>query len=229
MKIADVPFTILRLQYRAARFPFQIIEEQLVTRLADESPARLIYERSLGALDVTVGNLLGAPDIAERGAALADRSEALLRAAELDAEADAQVREAGQNYRAGTEDAARQRQNAQAAKKQVVEEARQRADERKREADQNAGKRAAAVKERAEKTAAQRAAAVENAKHTEQSNISAAEKAVSKAAQAKLKDAQEKRTEAATTRSDADRVAELAEAEKEQRQQARAAEKNGSS
>ncbi len=72
----------------------------MVARLDNESPARLVYERSLGALDVTVGNLLGDPKIAERGAALAERSEALRLAAELDAEAGgAEVRDAGQEFK----------------------------------------------------------------------------------------------------------------------------------
>ncbi len=229
MKISDVPFAIMRLQYRAARVPLQIVEEQVVARLNNESPARLIYERSLGALDVTVGNLLGDERIAERGAALAERSEALRLAAELEAEAGAGVREAGQEFKARREDANRQQQNAQATKQKTVQESRQQAQTRKREAVKNAADRAAAQKKQADSAASQRTAAVENAKKTEQSHISAAEKTVTKAAQAKLEDAHDKRSEAAALRSDADRVTELAEVEKEKRQQARTAEKNGSS
>lgn len=228
MKISDVPFAILRLNYRAARLPLQIVEEQVVARLDTESPARLIYERSLGALDVTVGNLLGAPDIAERGAALAERSEALRLAAELDAEADAEVREAGQNFTARREAASRQRQNAQETKEKTKQEARQQAESRKRDAARNAADRAANVKERADKAASQRTAAVENAKQTEQAHIGAAEKAVTKAAQAKLDDAREKRSDVVTTKIEAERVSELVDAEKENRRQARVAE-NGSS
>lgn len=227
MKMSDVPFAILRLNYRVARLPLQIVEEQVVARLDTESPARLVYERSLGALDVTVGNLLGAPDIAERGAALAERSEALRLAAELDAEADAEVREAGQNFTARREAASRQRQNAQATKEKSKQEARQQAESRKRDAARNAADRAASVKERADKAASQRTAAVEDAKQTEQAHIGAAEKAVTKAAQAKLDDAREKRSDVVNTKIEAERVSELADAEKENRQQARAAE-NGS-
>ncbi|AKK25720.1 hypothetical protein AB431_02240 [Mycobacterium sp. EPa45] len=226
MKISDMPFAIMRLQYRAARLPLQIVEDQVMVRLKSESPARLVYERSFGALDVTVGNLLGAADIAERGAALAERSEALRLAAELDAEADSEVREAGENFKARRDDADRQRKNAQDKKQQVVSESRQQAEARKQNAAQSAAERAAVVKERVDKAASQRTAAVENAKQTEKANISAAEKTVTKAAQAKLDDAQEKRSEAASIRSDADRANELADVEKEKRQQARAAEKN---
>jgi hypothetical protein len=229
MKISDVPFAIMRLHYRAARVPLQIVEDQVVARLDNESPARLVYERSLGALDVTVGNLLGDPKIAQRGAALAERSEALRLAAELDAEASAEVREAGEDFKARREEADQQRQNAQATKQKTVQESRQQAETRKREAAKNAADRAAAVKERVDTSAAQRTAAVENAKQTEQANVGAAEKTVTKAAQAKLEDAQDRRSQAASVRKDADRVAELADVEKEKRQQARAAEKNGAS
>ncbi|TDO10077.1 hypothetical protein EV580_4362 [Mycobacterium sp. BK086] len=226
MKISDVPFAILRLQYRAARLPLQIIEEQLVARLDAESSPRLIYERSLGALDITVGNVLGDQKIAERGAAIADRSEARLLAAELDAQADAEVREAGQNFKARRQSASQQRQNAQAAKEKTVKESRQQAEARKREAAQNAEERAASLGKRADKTATQRTAAVENAKRTENAQIDAMAKTAAKRADAQLKDAHEKRTEAASIRKDADRVAELADVEKEKRQQARAVEEN---
>jgi hypothetical protein len=61
MKIAEIPFALLRFQYQIARFPFHLIEEQLAARLVSEAPARLFYERSLGAVDATVGKLLGDP------------------------------------------------------------------------------------------------------------------------------------------------------------------------
>ncbi|BBX10445.1 IF2 family translation initiation factor [Mycolicibacterium aichiense] len=226
MKISDLPFAILRLQYRTARVPLQIVEEQVFARFDSESRARLIYERSLGALDVAVGNLLNAPDIAERGAALADRSEALRLAAELDAQAGEEVREAGRDFKARQEEAEKQRQNAVATKQKTVQQSRQQAEARKREATKNAADRAAAVKERADKAASQRTAAVENAKQTEQANITAAEKMATKAAQAKLDGAADKRGEAVAIRKDADRLDELADVEKEKRQQARAAETN---
>lgn len=220
MKISDVPFAILRLQYRAARLPLQLLDEQVVVRLAPESPARLFYERSFGALDVTVGNLLDDPEVARRGAALAERSDALRLAAELEAQAGAEVRTADRNFKGQREAAARQRQNAKATKNETVEKSREQAQQRKRAAAQQATERANTAQERADKTAAHRAGAVESAKRVEEAQIGAAEKAATKAAQSKLQDAQEKRSEAASTRAEADRVEELAEAEKAKRQQA---------
>ena len=85
---------MLRFQYQLARFPLQLIEEQVVARMGSEAPARLFYERWLGGLDATVGKMLGDPDLEKRGAALIERSDALRRAAQLDATAT-------QNTRAG--------------------------------------------------------------------------------------------------------------------------------
>ncbi len=223
MNITDVPFAILRLQYRAVRIPLQFVEDRLVARLDTESPARLFYERSLGALDVTVGNALGDPELAERGVALAQRSDALREAARLDAEAQAQAQAAGEEFTARRDEANRERMNAQTARKETVEEARRNAEERKRTAAQAAQKRTEAATTSVAKAAAQRADAVEKAKLNEQARIDAAQEAATKAAQAKIADAQQKRSEAVSTRKDADRVAELADAEKAKRQQARAA------
>ena len=76
MKIADIPLAVLRFQYQIARIPFQLIEDQMATRLYAEAPARLFYERSLGAVDAAIGNLLGDPRLKRRGTALVERSDA---------------------------------------------------------------------------------------------------------------------------------------------------------
>ena len=83
VKITELPFAVLRFQYQLARFPLQMIEAQVLGRLDEEAPARLMYERSLGRLDMAVGTALGAPDVERRGAALVERSDALARAARL--------------------------------------------------------------------------------------------------------------------------------------------------
>ena len=72
MKISDLPFAVLRFQYRLARFPFEFIEQRVVARMDSEAPGRLLYERSLATVDVTVGSLLGASELEERGATLAE-------------------------------------------------------------------------------------------------------------------------------------------------------------
>jgi hypothetical protein len=80
MKVTDVPLAALRFQYQLARFPLQLIEDRVVARLGAGAPARLLYERSLGLLDATVGRALRDAGLAERGAALLERADALGRA-----------------------------------------------------------------------------------------------------------------------------------------------------
>ena len=77
MRVTEIPFSVLRFQYQLVRIPLQLIEDRFVSRLATEAPARLIYERSLGVLDATVGNALGDPRLERRGGALAARSGAV--------------------------------------------------------------------------------------------------------------------------------------------------------
>jgi hypothetical protein len=218
MNITDVPFAVLRFQYQLARFPLQLIEDRVVARLDSEAPARLFYERSLGLLDTTVGNALGAPEWEQRGAALIERSDQLRRAARLDAAATENIKQAGSNVKVTRKKAAKEREDAHAEKVRDIQEARQDAQDRKRAAVESAEKRTAAGRKRADDAAAQRKGAVEAAKQQEEAEIRAAERSVTAAADAQLKDAQKQRGAAVSKRAEADRIEELADAEKEQRQ-----------
>lgn len=223
MKITDIPFAVLRLQYQVARFPLQVIENRVVARLDSEAPARLFYERSLGMLDLAVGNALGAPDVEERGAALVERSEALRRAAQLDATATQVHEQAEADLESTREQAKRETQQADQDREEEKREARQTAAERKQNAVHNAQKKAADAKEEADRVAAQRVESAEAARREEEAVISATEKSIEKVAQTKLDDAADKAGTAAAKRAQADRVEELADTEKEKRQQERAA------
>jgi hypothetical protein len=218
MNIMDVPFAVLRFQYQLARLPLQLIEERVVARMDSEAPARLLYERSLGLLDTTVGNALGAPEWERRGAALIERSDQLRRAARLDAAATENIKQANSNVKVTREKAAQEREDAHAEKEREVKQARQDAQNRKRAAVESAEERIAAGRKQADQAAAQRKGAVEAAKQVEESEIRAAERAVTAAADAQLKDAQKKRGAAVSKRAQADRIEELADAEKEKRQ-----------
>jgi hypothetical protein len=222
MRIMDAPLAVLRFQYRIVRFPLQLIEERVVARMGAEMPARLFYERSLGLLDVAVGNALGDSGLEEQGGALAERSDALRRAAQLDAAADDSRQQSSADLKAKSDKAIEQQQNARAAKGREVEEARTSAQERKRAAEEAAARRTATAKKRADDVAAQRHNSADAAKRTEQARIAAKEQKAAAAAKSKLGDAQVRRTEANTKRAKADRVEELADAEKQKRQSARA-------
>ena len=217
MKIAEIPFVVLRFQYQIARLPLQLIEDQVVARLRSEGPARLLYERSLGALDATVGKLLGDPQLEKRGAALVERSNALSKAAKLDATATRNREQADAKLAATHDEVVTDINEARDATRRRAVQARTNAEQRKRAADEAAEKRTVAAKKQADEAAAQRNKAAETVKRQEEAKIGAAEARATKAAESKLDDAQAKRSEAASKRAQADRVEELANIEKQKR------------
>jgi hypothetical protein len=222
MRIIDAPQAVLRLQYRIVRFPLQVIEERVVARMGSEAPARLFYERSLGLLDSAVGNALGDLRLARRGGALAERSDALRRAAQLDAAADQARQQSSADLKATSDTAIKEQQDARAAKEREVDEARSSAEKRKRAAQEAAAQRTAAAKKQADDVAAQHRNAAEAAKRGKQARIRANEQKAAAAAKSKLDDAQARRTQADNKRAHADRVEELADSEKQKRQSERA-------
>jgi hypothetical protein len=222
MRIMDAPLAVLRFQYRIFRFPLQLIEERVVARMGTEVPARLFYERSLGLLDVAVGNALGDLRLERRGGALAERSDALRRAAQLDAAANRVRQQSSADLKAKSDKAIEQQQNARAAKAREVEEARTSAEKRKHAAEEAAARRTATAKKRADDVAVKRHNSADAAKRTKQARIAANEQKAAAAAKSKLDDAEARRAEANTKRAQADRVEELADAEKQKRQSARA-------
>ena len=89
--------------------------------MGSEAPARLFYERSLGLLDAAVGNALGDFRLAKRGSALAERSDALRRAAQLDAAADQARQQSSADLKATSDTAIKEQQGARAAGEREVD------------------------------------------------------------------------------------------------------------
>ena len=150
MNITTIPFAVLRFQYQVARFPLQLIEDRVVGRLGAEAPARLAYERTLGALDATVGRALGDPRLRNRGTKLAERSDTLTRAAQLDAAAARKREHADTELDTRREGAIEDRKQAREERQQDVEAARTEAQDKKRAAVQAADARAAEAKRQAD-------------------------------------------------------------------------------
>ena len=96
----------------------------MAARLYSEAPARLFYERSLGAIDAAVGNLLGDPQLKKRGTALVERSDALGRAAKLDAKAAAKREQADAKLDATHDEVVTDIQDARDATEQEAVDAR---------------------------------------------------------------------------------------------------------
>ncbi|SEH51432.1 hypothetical protein SAMN04489835_0806 [Mycolicibacterium rutilum] len=218
MSLTAIPRAVLKLQYQVARFPLQMIDDRFVARMDSEAPARLFFERSLGMLDTAVGSALGDPVLRKRGATLVDRSDALRRAARLDEAAAENAKQAEADLKATQEKAAQEKQEAFQETTRETQQARAEAQQRKRQAVEDTEKRIVEDKKRADDIAAQRKKNVESAKRREEAEIADAEQTVAKVAGAKLEDAQDKRVDAAVTRAQADRIEDLADAEKEKRQ-----------
>ncbi|MGV0605171.1 IF2 family translation initiation factor [Mycolicibacterium sp. XJ1904] len=218
MSLTAIPKAVLKFQYQVARVPLQLIDDRFVARMDDEAPARLFYERSLGMLDTAVGTALGDHELQKRGATLVERSDALRRAAELDAAANENVKQAGRELKVTREKALQDKQKTFEETEAEARQARTDAQQRKRAAVENAEKKIVEDKKKADEIAEQRKKNVESAKRREEEQIDAAERSAAKVASVKMADAQDKRVDAATTRAQADKIDDLADAEKEKRQ-----------
>ncbi|WP_370329193.1 IF2 family translation initiation factor [Mycolicibacterium hippocampi] len=222
MNIVNMPVVILRLQYRIARLPLQLIEDRVMTRLDAETPARLFYERSLGSLDAAVGSVLGDVNLQASGSALVDRSDALARAARLDTAAEAKREKADAALKSDLTEAVEEQQEAHETRQQEAQQARREARKRADNAAEKATERTTALKQQAQAAATKKASAVEAARKDAHEAILANERVVVDGAKANLEAASDKRETAAAKRARADRVEELAETEKANRQAERA-------
>ena len=217
MSVTVLPLSVLRFQYQMARVPFQVMEEQFVARMDPQAPARLFYERWLGALDTAAGMVLGDPELKQRGAALAERSDAPGPVAQLDATATRQQQQAADELKSKRDQAKQGLSHARATKQRKVTAARNAAQDRKGTAAEAGAKRTAA-KQQADEVAAQRINAAEAATREGQATSRAGEENATKVAESDLNDAQTTRSDAATQRAQPDQVENLADAEKQKRE-----------
>ncbi|MUL74574.1 IF2 family translation initiation factor [Mycolicibacterium sp. CBMA 226] len=221
MSIIELPLQVLRAQYRLARFPLQFIEERWIARLDAEAPARLIFERSFGALDAAVGGALGDSALRKRGAVLARRSEVRGQAAVRSMAAAKRRKQAGTQLEESLEDVANDRDEAIAAKQDAVVDARERAQQRKRQATEEADKRIAEAAKDSRTETDRKREAVDSAERQRLQRINRAEEKAAAAAKAALDDARDKRAAAAAKREQAEQVEALAEVEKQNRRAGR--------
>lgn len=218
MKITDFPFAILRLQYRIARTPLQLVEDRVMARMDQEAPGRLMYERALGVLDAAAGSALRDSALEESGITRIQRAAELGEAARLDEVAEQTRREAQDQLAAKREKAATTPQKARQSTQERVAEARQDAEQGKREAAKKAAQKVAEAKQNIAESADQSVAAAEKAKRNAQNRSKAAEKAVTDVADEQLDEAAEKRRAATSVRAHADRIEDLTDSEKDKRQ-----------
>src|SRR5687768_13742500 len=112
MSPLTLPRKAAALEYKLLRLPATLVESTLITRLDDESPLRLAYEKALGSVDEKAGKLLDDESLTKRGSALRRRSEVLAKAVALEEKAEARKAEAQQTLQAEKQQAAQERQQA---------------------------------------------------------------------------------------------------------------------
>jgi hypothetical protein len=227
MNALTLPRKAAALQYKAWRLPATVVEKQLVSSLlADDSRLRLGYERALGSLDETAGRLFRDAELERRGTALRRRAQVLETATELEAKAQARKAEAEQTLESEKQRAREQREQAQQGERESVQQAL--ADEQadKRRVSAKAKNREQTEKQRVEQQAQERKQAAERARKDEERRIAAEVEADTAAPKAQLDDAVELKRAADSERSQADRMAELADAEAQSRRAEREAARN---
>lgn len=215
MNVMTIPRTIVGLEYKAVRYPAQLLETKVVAaRLGEDNPVRLGYERFLGTLDSTAGRLLADESLSDRGRVLTRRVEILGRAIELEAKAAARKAEADADLRAKNEKAAQDKAAIQAEHERTAERLKA-----ERDAEATAIERKAQARKRADDKAivdsTQAIIAAERDRLDEQkAQIEARVKVQTAAPKAQLKDASKNAQAAAARRADAERLESLREAEK---------------
>ncbi|MEH3140801.1 MAG: IF2 family translation initiation factor [Mycobacterium kyogaense] len=215
MNISDIPFALLRFQYRLARTPLQLIENRVMPRIGEEAPGRLMYERALGALDAAAGNAFKDAALEESGISRIQRAAALGEAMRLD-EVAAQKKEHAQDRLARKrEKASATPQQAREQTQQRVTSARETAEQQKQQAARTAAERTAEAKRDIAASADQSVAAAEKAKRSAQNRSKAAEAAVTDVAEKELDDAAVTRRAATGARAQADRMGDLGDSEQQ--------------
>ena len=220
MSFADLSRTVLRVQYQIVRIPLALLDEQLLARLDSEARLRLLFQRALGLLDAAAGIVLDSPRLAQRGVANIERTDKLMRAADLDAEATVTIAQANSKLRDARGAAAQTTEDAHAETAHAARQAQDRADERKRAARETADQLADAAKKQADESAAIRKGAADAARQVRHAVIRTHEKLAEADAQAKLDDAEDNRDVATGKRVRASRLEDLADEEKIKRRSA---------
>ena len=222
MKVLTLPKAAAALEYKALRLPASLIESQLIVRfLAEDSALRLGFEKALGTLDEKAGSLLGNDRLISRGHALRRRSEVLEKAVQLESKAAARTEAADAKLQASTQSAEQKREAARKAQRDGVQEALRQEQAEKRRVEQEAATKLQAEKKRVEDEARAKAAAVTAQLEAQEARIDSVTKARTAAPKAQLTDAVAEKKAANAERSRADRLAQLANDEKETRQAAR--------
>jgi hypothetical protein len=211
--------TLVALPYKIARAPLSLVDSTLSPRLPETSAPRTTLDLVIGSTDRLAGALLRDEGLARRGEERLERSDTLRKAAKLEHEADAKLKQAEHAAASGHQEAQRKRQAAE----DRVDESLQVADvieaDDKREAKAEAKKEAAAEKRAADRKAEASTSAIEKRKQRVTAAAEAKQKAGQRQAKSMFDEAREAERDATQSRSDAAQLAHLVETKKQQRKE----------
>ena len=218
MNVLTAPRAAAALQYKALRLPYTVLETQVVTRFLDEeSRVRLAFERALGNVDATIGKLLDNDELTRRGTALARRADVLENAVRLEEKAEQRKAEADAALREQKEQAAQQRRQAEQEKAERARQVKQQAAAEKRRVKEQAQAQEKAAAQAISKSAQAELDAERERLEQQEARIEQQKAARTAAPKAQLDKAVERQAVADDERAEAERLAQLAEAERESR------------
>ncbi|MGI8535934.1 MAG: hypothetical protein ACR2K2_05435 [Mycobacteriales bacterium] len=219
MNVLTIPRTAVALEYKALRYPAQLLETRVVAALLpEESSVRLAFERLLGTLDSTAGSLLADQGLKDRGRVLTRRADVVEKAASLEAKAQQRTEQADAQLRAETEQAQAKKAQAEQVRKRKAEQLEAGKRAAKAAVEQTAQARKKADKEAIGSAVGVTLAAERDRADEQKARIDGQAQARTAAPKAELKTAVQNTQAAQQHKADADRLAELADAEAAARQ-----------
>lgn len=215
MNVLTLTRSVVALEYRALRYPSQLLETTVVAaRMPDDSGLRLAYERLLGALDSKAGSLLADQRLTDRGRALTRRADVIEKAVALEAKAAERKTKADEQLGTSTQKAQVKRTEARRTYEHDVAQATNDKQKAQAEAQRKATERKHAEREAVANKARITLQAEKKQADKQEARIDQQTAARTAAPNAQLSDALQDTETAAKRKADADELAQLAEQEK---------------
>jgi hypothetical protein len=221
MPLSSIPRALGTFEYRLLRRPSQLLQTSYLAKLPEDNPRRLLVERVLGGADEFVGRLLGDDEIRARGTQLKERAALLAEARKLEADSVERRSEAQDKLEADKQQAAQERREAVQEQQQDLAELRKQEQQEKQQARERAAQTAADKQKQADEKANQRLQAVSGTRKQHEEQLNQQEKRAAEKRKEQEQAAQQEKKKADEQRAKADRLDELADAEKTERVAAR--------
>ena len=221
MPLSSIPRAIGTFEYRLLRRPSQLLQTSYLARLPEDNPRRLLVERALGRADEFIGRLLGDDEIRTRGTQLKAHAALLAEARQLESDSIERRTEAEDKLEADKQQAAQERREAVQGQQEELAEARRQEQQEKQQARERAAQSNADKQKQADKKAEQRLQAVSGTRKQHEQQLDQQERQAAEKRKEQEQAAKQEEAKAEEQRSKADRLEELANAEKAKRIAAR--------